>query len=466
MESNVIKCSGCNLVISEVLAFVKNKLDVMNEDSLSRICETAFTPEEIVCAKKLLYDSVLTDKRIKIRKGDKKAHRDIEDIISLLKRADSDTVPIFVARDLQKLPPITFDHVDVTRLLKDILVLKEDLKSTQERFITVDTFQMLKKDVDDLKFSSIPYRDEYENVNTQRGNYLRTRMNGFDSRPIGLKHITGFSPNNSGSSLNGPDDHNKQEINSYRPIGNMSLSHNNQQNGVNNSVVTSIPRMLNQRSSAAAKSEPVVHTKARMSCDNSARVKSTTTCLNQSNSRMCEQEIQTSVANANSTMLHTDASQSDMRICAEKTQLSIADKLKELGKWKLDKPSEEWTLVQLKRLKNKIVGKMGSAATELSGNFKAADINIPLFIYNVNKSTTESDITTHVHNKTQINVSLKKIDLKIDRGYNAYKLLVPKTKLNMFLNEKFWPEGVLFRRFVNFSKTKMTNEDNHDQRNG
>lgn len=133
MASNVIKCTGCNMVISEVLAFVKNKLDVMDEDSLSRICVTAFTPEEIKSAKKLLFESVPTDKRNKIRKGDKKAQRDIDDIIGLFKQTDPGVVPVFVARDLQKLPPVTFDHIDVTRLLKDILVLKEAQKLAEEK---------------------------------------------------------------------------------------------------------------------------------------------------------------------------------------------------------------------------------------------------------------------------------------------------------------------------------------------
>lgn len=132
-------------MINEVLAFVKNKLCVMNEDSLSRICVTAFTPEEILCAKKLLFDSIPTDQRIRTRKGDNKTHRDIDDIIVLLKRTDPDLCPIFVARDLHKLPPITFDHVDVTRLLRDILALKEDLRTVQEQYVTMKTFNILKK---------------------------------------------------------------------------------------------------------------------------------------------------------------------------------------------------------------------------------------------------------------------------------------------------------------------------------
>ncbi|XP_075990139.1 uncharacterized protein LOC142985779 [Anticarsia gemmatalis] len=38
-----------------------------------------------------------------------------------------DDVPTFVAKELHKLPPVTFDHVDVTSLLKDIVSLKASL---------------------------------------------------------------------------------------------------------------------------------------------------------------------------------------------------------------------------------------------------------------------------------------------------------------------------------------------------
>ena len=55
------------------------------------------------------------------RDGTKKS---IQDIITLLKETDTDDVSIFVARDLNKLPPVTFDHVDVPSLLNDIAVLK------------------------------------------------------------------------------------------------------------------------------------------------------------------------------------------------------------------------------------------------------------------------------------------------------------------------------------------------------
>lgn len=46
--SKIVKC---NIVISEVLAYMQNKLDVMDEESLISICKSAFTEEDVSTAK-------------------------------------------------------------------------------------------------------------------------------------------------------------------------------------------------------------------------------------------------------------------------------------------------------------------------------------------------------------------------------------------------------------------------------
>ncbi|CAG9573767.1 unnamed protein product [Danaus chrysippus] len=63
MSENLIKCANCNVVISEVLAFIRNKHDVMDNESLVRICQSAFSEEEIDEAKKKLFTSVKTKQK-------------------------------------------------------------------------------------------------------------------------------------------------------------------------------------------------------------------------------------------------------------------------------------------------------------------------------------------------------------------------------------------------------------------
>ena len=99
MESDIVKCSKCNIVINEVLAFVSNKVDVMDEESLVRICGSAFSAKEIQESKKLLFNSLPKSQRMKTRKREGKSHRDLEDVLTLLKNTDPEDIPISVARE-------------------------------------------------------------------------------------------------------------------------------------------------------------------------------------------------------------------------------------------------------------------------------------------------------------------------------------------------------------------------------
>ncbi|PZC79707.1 hypothetical protein B5X24_HaOG216015 [Helicoverpa armigera] len=119
------------LVANEVLAFLQYQLDVMDEVSVTQICTSNFTEAEIRSAKTLLYETLLMADRMPSRRRDEKGERSLQDIIKVLKETDPDDVPTFVAKELRKLPPVTFDHVDVTRLLKDITSMRSSLVELQ-----------------------------------------------------------------------------------------------------------------------------------------------------------------------------------------------------------------------------------------------------------------------------------------------------------------------------------------------
>lgn len=85
---------------------------------------------------------------------------------------------------------------------------------------------------------------------------------------------------------------------------------------------------------------------------------------------------------------------------------------------------------------------------KMTANFKAAQTKIPLFITNVHKDTDEKDISDYILQKTGERVDL--VNLRIKRGnlYKAFKIFVPRYKLRLFLDDRFWPTGVIFRRFI------------------
>lgn len=131
--SVILKCNVCNIVIDEMLSYIQNKISVSDEETLVRICTSSFTSEEIKISKTLLFESLPTSQRKIVRKNKRKEERDLEDIINVLKTVDPDFVPLFVAHQLEKLPPILFEHLDCSKILKDLMRLRteiDDVKNT------------------------------------------------------------------------------------------------------------------------------------------------------------------------------------------------------------------------------------------------------------------------------------------------------------------------------------------------
>ena len=113
---------------------------------------------------------------------------------------------------------------------------------------------------------------------------------------------------------------------------------------------------------------------------------------------------------------------------------------------------------------------MGSSTAETEFNFRAAERKIPIFITNVHKGTSESDICKYIYGKTCENVILQKIVMKKQSDHDAYKFFVTASKLQMFLDDKLWPSGIIFRRFVHFKKRSTTetvnvSDNGHNKQN-
>lgn len=117
----------------------------MDELSLVQICCSWYSEEEIECAKSCLCE--LAGVRKNIRKGDKKNASNISDIIKLLK--ETDNLPTFVAKDLNRLPSVTFDHLDVSSLLQTLATMKNDMMTFKNETKSVIT--KLETEITELK---------------------------------------------------------------------------------------------------------------------------------------------------------------------------------------------------------------------------------------------------------------------------------------------------------------------------
>ena len=104
-----------------ILCFLSNEIDVLPPQTIADLCATSFDDTEIENSKKRLFDLCANENssRFRRRQGPKKSAVNIDDMTRLLQE-EGTNVPVFVARDLSRLPPITFDSVDVSSLLHSI----------------------------------------------------------------------------------------------------------------------------------------------------------------------------------------------------------------------------------------------------------------------------------------------------------------------------------------------------------
>ncbi|XP_060810103.1 uncharacterized protein LOC132904205 [Amyelois transitella] len=217
--TDIVKCNVCNIVIDEMLSYIQNKISVIDEESLVRICVSAFTGEEIKNSKSLLFSAIPTERRKIQRKRKGKESRDMDDIIMLFKSTDPENLPVFVARQLEKLPPVTFDHLDCTKLLKDLTRMSAEIENIKSRYATLSQLEEMKLDVNRFKSMSIPATPCF-NVNMKRGAW------GRNSGPMGLSQFQNSTLNES-HSLNTSRCDANNDIRQYRSINEGSTDHLN-----------------------------------------------------------------------------------------------------------------------------------------------------------------------------------------------------------------------------------------------
>lgn len=438
MTSSTVKCERCNVVINELLAFIANKIDVMDQESLMRICVSSFDVAEVEKSKKLLFDAVTTDIRnVKRRnKCENKIQRDLEDIITVLKSLDPDTIPIFVARELHKLPPLTFDHCDVSAILKDIVLLKSQVQEIMSTCVTTEQLHAL-----EAKFHSCKY-DSLINTSTQKDaqtfNYVNTRARGaylLESGPMAIGSMYEYNSTPPEPSLQQTPTSRYCAVSEQQEVNEETATACHYAEYDNNGTLLEAPSSIRvNKATAACGARPVSGSKP---------------VADRAFPSACSATTLSTKATAFEPVLSLKDARDNL---TEQPNLrpTFAEISNRNGLWHEPLKDEEWELVQRKRLRNKIVTNKGKACLEQNSKFKAADIRIPLFITNVHKEVVGKDIAEYILTKTQEKVEPIRIKMKRSRDYNAFKIYVAKSKLETFLDDSFWPSGISFRRFVNY----------------
>ena len=139
------------VILNEVLCFLSTKLDCVPSDVLVLMCTNSFGDADIDKAKKILYQACPPKSSSKLRyterKEPNKKTKNLNDIIHLLTEY-GDNIPVFVAKDLSKLPPIRMDNIDASNLLHRLDSLSTEVSSLKT---AVEKVQPLTEEVATLK---------------------------------------------------------------------------------------------------------------------------------------------------------------------------------------------------------------------------------------------------------------------------------------------------------------------------
>ncbi|XP_063382111.1 uncharacterized protein LOC134668602 [Cydia fagiglandana] len=408
-----------------------------------------------------------------------KEQRDVEDILKVFKRTDPEKIPLFVAHDLNKLPPITFDHVDVTRLLRDLLLLKSEIDNIKENYVTKEQWAQTKTDASSLRLPNDDSSSEknlsvlghnahnkvkrssdtFVNKN-RRGGFVHEQSYNCDSGPFGMLHIPSIYSRSStpesaadngnashcvtGSklSLSNTADARMQPTVSHMAHTNLTEHHNTEIRSP-----PSAARESDTSHSLAHTEMPIVKRQGCTADDNRAPAS-----IRQNNNN------NTSTLGSAGGKSYPKEGVKDTCTEVKETYSNVVrhnNKGKKLARTSI--MDKAWVQKQEYRIRNRIIGRQGTAEPDPNCKFRAADIRVPLFVYNVDKNVSSRDIEDYVQTKTRVKVTAEQVYVKAEKMYNAYKILVPNHKLQTFLDDNMWPEGISFRRYIEFKNVNNCN---------
>ncbi|XP_050558194.1 uncharacterized protein LOC126912060 [Spodoptera frugiperda] len=342
------------LVANELLAFLQQKLDVMDEVSAVQICASNFSEPDVAASKQLLFRLLNKSDQMVSRRRDG-TKKSIQDIITLLKETDPDDVPTFVAEDLNKLPPVTFDHVDVTSLLKDIVFLKASLADVQRKLDASQiTVADLRSELNELRKSATVTGSPAtgaSNVNMRRGACLEVSGASFAS-----------------------------------------------------AVLSPSPR-------SPPNAEPA----------------------------QCAPRAPRCPAPVPVGPPRTAARPLDIKVFVEIMPASPGT----------DQADDDGfvTVQRKKRRQRTNKNRCGTAPAESNIKIRAAKPNTPVYISRLHYTTKAEDIVEYVRQKLKYAPRVQLLESRHNANFKAFVVRVPTCFLHLVLDENFWPQDVVFRRF-------------------
>ena len=149
--------------VNEFLCFLQNKSRSLPVDSLTKLCIDFYSPDTIRRGKCLLFEHTASvrnsNQRLVKRQTDSSLREDIRDIYTLLLTLDPNDIPVYLAKDLRNLPPLSAFDNDVIALHQDIEAIKGTLGIIEECKAGIDTIAKELKSVKSSRGNLSPQKE-------------------------------------------------------------------------------------------------------------------------------------------------------------------------------------------------------------------------------------------------------------------------------------------------------------------
>ena len=102
-------------------------MDIMTTDYLVKVCCDCYSEREIKSAKKTAHDACGMHGAPVTRNGADKSEKNVRDM--LLTMHEAEDLPRFVAHNLNRLPPVSINHLDATSIIQEMNQLRLQVAS-------------------------------------------------------------------------------------------------------------------------------------------------------------------------------------------------------------------------------------------------------------------------------------------------------------------------------------------------
>ena len=118
-------------VHSELLCFLQSKSSLMTHDHLVKLVTDLYSKDEVCAARQTIEKYLPSSIRLPRRQGPNASRATVEDMLKQILNPEV-KLPAFFAIELDKLPPVDATHCDMSVILKELQVLRAEVRAVAD----------------------------------------------------------------------------------------------------------------------------------------------------------------------------------------------------------------------------------------------------------------------------------------------------------------------------------------------